>query len=212
MHFLRFFVATFILCLGGSIAAQEFTKFTSELDRFEIFTPVALSMYQIEYDSEYGAVFPARVYGGEHGPNRYSVTVVDYTDARRIHSERDRTEADYELYWEIDVRASVAYAAMNIRKRGGEVTYDAYHYIDRIEGHQLQITNDDLSRTYSAIYLHDSKLYIVEATVAPGSIPPGFFQQSLQWIKEDGSRLRYQNYSGAVKVRDPDIRDPRGRE
>ena len=71
MHFLRFFVATFILCLGGSIAAQEFTKFTSELDRFEIFTPVDLSMYQIEYDSEYGAVFPARVYGGEHGPNRY---------------------------------------------------------------------------------------------------------------------------------------------
>ena len=125
----------------------------------------------------------------------------------RIHAERDKTEADYELYWEVDVRASIAYAATNIRNRGGDVTFDAYHYIDRVEGHQLQITNEDQSRTYAAIYLHDSKLYVVEATVAPGSIPPGFFQQSLQWIKEDGSRVRYQNYTDAVKVRNPDIRD-----
>ena len=146
---------------------------------------------------------PSRVYTYEDGPNHYSVTVVDYTDAERIHAERlNRSEADYELYWEIDVRASVAYAATNLRNRGGEVTYDAYHYIDRIEGQQLQITNNDLSRTYAAIYLHDSKLYIVEATVARGSIPPGFFQQSMQWIDENGDRIRYQNYSDAVKVRD----------
>jgi hypothetical protein len=134
--------------------------------------------------------------------------VVDYTDAQRIHAEREnRSEADYELYWEVDVRASIAYAAWNLRQRGGEITYDAYHYIDRVEGHQLQITNDDLSRTYAAIYLHDSRLYIVEATVPPNSIPPGFFQQSLQWIDEDGSRVRYRNYSDAIKVRDAPVRD-----
>ena len=132
--------------------------------------------------------------------------MVDYTESRKIHSERDRTEADYELYWEVDVRASIAFAAWNLRRRGGEVTYDAYHYIDRVEGHQLQITNEDQSRTYAAIYLHDSHLYISEATVPPGSLPPGFFQQSLEFIDRDGSRIRYRNYSDAIKVRDAQVR------
>jgi len=207
MRILPLLLAALTICLAGPAYAQGFSKFTSELDRFEIHTPGQLVMHETTFDSEYGAVFPARVYGYSVGADEYSVTVVDYTDARRIHAERSKNEADYELYWEVDIRASVAYAAAALRARGGQVTYDAYHYIDRVEGHQLQITNDNMSRTYAAIYLHDSKLYIVEATVAPGSIPPGFFQQSLQWIKEDGSRVRYQNFAEAIKVRDPDF-DP----
>jgi hypothetical protein len=203
MCFLRLLIAASVFCFVGPTFAQGWVQFTSELDRFQIQSLGELEMHETTFDSEYGAVMPSRVYTYEDGPNHYSVTVVDYTDAERIHAERlNRSEADYELYWEIDVRASVAYAATNLRNRGGEVTYDAYHYIDRIEGQQLQITNNDLSRTYAAIYLHDSKLYIVEATVARGSIPPGFFQQSMQWIDENGDRIRYQNYSDAVKVRD----------
>jgi hypothetical protein len=208
MRFLRLFTTASILCFAAPTFAQGWVTFTSELDRFQIQSLAELVMHETTYDSEYGAVMPARVYSYEDGANRYSVSVIDYTDAEQIHADRpDRSEADYELYWEVDVRASVAYAAMNLRQRVGEVTYDAYHYIDRVEGHQLQITNDDQSRTYAALYLHDSKLYIVEATVAPGSIPPGFFQQSLQWIDEDGGRIRYQNFSEAIKVRDaPDRR------
>ena len=209
MRFLQNLTTVSIFCLAGSAFAQDFTKFRSELDRFEIFTPGLLEMHETTFDSEYGAVIPARVYRYDDGPNHYSVTVRDYTEAQRIHSERDKTEADYTLYWEVDVRASIAFAAMQLRERGGDVTFDAYHYIDRVEGQQLQITNDDQSRTYAAIYLHDSKLYIVEATVAPGSIPPGFFQQSLQWITEDGGRIRYRNYSDAIKVRDAEVREPR---
>ena len=204
MRFLRLFTAASILCFAGPAFTQGWVQFTSELDRFQIQSLGELVMHETTFDSEYGAVMPSRVYSYEDGPNHYSVTVVDYTDAQRIHAERSKTEADYELYWEVDVRASIAYAAMNLRKRGGEVTYDAYHYIDRIEGQQLQITNDDQSRTYAAIYLHDSKLYIIEATVAPGSIPPGFFQQSMQWIDEDGNRIRYQKFSEAIKVRNPE--------
>ena len=208
MRFPRLFTAALVLCFVDPVYSQGFTQFTSERDRFEIFTPGPLEMRETTFDSEYGAVLPQRVYSYEDGPDRYSITVRDYTEAQRVHAEREnRTEADYEIYWEIDVRASIAYAAWQLRQRGGEATFDAYHYIDRVEGHQLQITNDDQSRTYAAIYLHDSKLYIVEATVALGSIPPGFFQQSLQWIDEDGIRIRYENYSDAVKVRDAQVRD-----
>ena len=212
MRFLRLFIAASILCFtcfASPTFAQGWVQFTSELDRFQIQSLGELVMHETTFDSEYGAVMPSRVYSYEDGPNRYSVTVVDYADAEQIHAERSKTEADYELYWEVDIRASITYAAANLRKRGGQVTYDAYHYIDRVEGQQLQITNDDQSRTYAAIYLHDSKLYIVEATVAPGSIPPGFFQQSMQWIDENGGRVRYRNFSDAIKVRDAPDRSRR---
>ena len=182
--------------------AQNWFQFTGEQDRFRIHAPGELQVREISYDSEYAATFPARVYSYEDDAgNRFSVTVVDYTDSLRIHTERARTEADYLLYWEVDVRASVDYAAANLRSRGGEIVYDAYHYIDRVEGHQLHLVNPDETRTYAAIYLHDSHLYIVEATVLPGTPPPGQFQQSLEFIDENGDRIRYQNFADAVKVR-----------
>ncbi len=182
--------------------AQNWFQFTSTQDRFRLHTPGEFEIREISFDSEYGATFPARVYSyGDESGNRFSVTVVDYTDSLRIHTERARNEADYLLYWEVDVRASVAYAATNLRSRGGEVVYDAYHYIDRVEGHQLHMVNQDETRTYAAIYLHDSHLYIVEATILPGVPPPGQFQQSLEFIDENGDRIRYPNFAEAIKVR-----------
>ena len=188
------------LCLGPA-GAQGWHQFTSTADRFRIYTPGEFQVEDIDYASEYGATFPARVYRYEDGGNRYTVTVVDYSDSLRIHTERARTEADYLLYWEVDIRASIAYAAANLRSRGGEIAYDAYHYIDRVEGHQLHMNNDDGTRTYAAIYLHDSHLFIVEATVTPGMPPPGQFQQTLEFIDENGDRIRYRNFAEAIKVR-----------
>ncbi len=210
MRFFQLIAAISIVFSSAPSLAQGWIHYFSSTDQFSIHTPGELEVQDITYPSEYGAIFPARVYSYEDGADRYSVTVVDYTDSERIHTERtDRTEADYlRVYWEVDVRASVAYAAWNLRQRGGEVTYDAYHYIDLVEGHQLQMTNADQSRTYAAIYLHDSRLYIVEATVSPGSVPPGFFQQSLQFLDEAGDRIRYRNYFDAIKVRNPRVRAP----
>ena len=124
---------------------------------------------------------------------RYSITVVDFTDAEAIHAERaNKTAADDgSLYWAVDVLGSIAYAAWNIRKRGGEITYDAFNYIQRVGGHQLQITNDDQSRTYAGIYLHETLLYILEATVPARSPPPVFFQQSLTLLNDEGETFNY---------------------
>lgn len=207
MHSLRWTVAALTLVLSGPVLAQSWIEFTSEVDDFRIHTPGEFEIEEITYPSEYGVTLPGRVYSHRRGDDLYSVTVIDYTHSERLHTERARNEAEQLRYWDIDIRASVAYAAWAFRKRGGEVTYDAYHYIDLVEGHQLQITNEDRSRTYAAIYLHDSRLYIVEATVAPGSIPPGFFQQSLQFIDENGERIRYDSSEDVVKVRNPYVDD-----
>ena len=202
MHRSAWPLALLLPLAAAPAGAQNWFQYTSEQDRFRIYTPGEFQVEVISFASEYRATFPARVYSYEDDTGgRFSVTVVDYTDSLRIHTERARTEADYLLYWEVDIRASVAYAAANLRSRGGEIVYDAYHYIDRVEGHQLHMVNEDETRTYAAIYLHDSHLYIVEATVAPGTPPPGQFQQSLEFIDENGGRIRYQNFAEAIKVR-----------
>ena len=41
------------------------------------------------------------------------------------------------------------------------------------------------------IYLHARRLYILEGTVPEEDPPPGFFQQSLGILDEEGRRVRY---------------------
>lgn len=174
MRLVRLVAAALVLFASGPSFAQGWIEYVSRADFFSVNFPGEPQVQNITYPSEYDAIFPARVYTYADGPNRYSVTVVDYTGA-------DVTV----------VQGSIAYAAWNFRKRGGEVTYDAFAQVDRIEGHQLQITNGDKSRTFVAIHLHARRLYILEATVPQGSPPPGQFQQSLVILDEEGKRIRY---------------------
>ena len=111
--------------------------------------------------------------------------------------------------WLYDLRGSIAYAAHNIRKRGGEVTFDAWHHIEMVEGHQLQITHEDDSRTYAGIYLYEEegRLYIVEAKVPAGGLPQGLFQQSLSFLDEEGNRVRYVLYPDGSERKRTDL-DP----
>lgn len=190
------------LLFSGHAFAQGWIEYESTTDGFRIQTPGEFEVEEIDYVSEYGVVFPARVYRHENIGGRYSVTVVDYRDSQRLHEERIRELNDIYLpvYGQVDVRGSIAFAATNLRNRGGEVTYDAYHYVNRVDGHQLQMINPDESRTYAAIYLRESRLYILDATVAPGTPPGGMFQQSLQFIDENGETITYRNFEDVVKV------------
>jgi hypothetical protein len=194
MHLAKLILAASALLLSSPSVGQGWIEYVSIADRFTMYVPGEPDVRDISYASEYGVVFPARMYSYEDGPSRYSVTVVDYTDSEGIHSERsNKTSADDgSLYWAVDVLGSIAYAAWNIRKRGGEVTHDAWHYIQRVEGHQLQVTNADRSRTYAGIYLHETRLYILEATVPPGSPPPIIFQQSLSLLDDEGNTFNYE--------------------
>jgi len=194
MHLAKLILAASALLLSSPSIGQGWIEYVSIADRFTMYVPGEPDVRDISYASEYGVVFPARMYSYEDGPSRYSVTVVDYADSEGIHSERsNKTSADDgSLYWAVDVLGSIGYAAWNIRKRGGEVTHDAWHYIQRVEGHQLQVTNADRSRTYAGIYLHETRLYILEATVPPGSPPPIIFQQSLSLLDDEGNTFNYE--------------------
>ena len=196
MRLLKPIAAALMLCVSGpSFAqdAQEWITYESGPDRFSVNFPAQPKIEDITWPSEYGAVFPGRVYTQTEGPSRYSVTVIDYTDAERLHSLRSKPESFQDpIYWQIDIQASIQYAATKVRQRPGvKVTYDAWHYIDLVEGHQLQLTNADQTKTFVAIYLHENRLYILEATVPPRAAPPGLFQQSLSFLDAEGKRVRY---------------------
>jgi hypothetical protein len=97
-------------------------------------------------------------------------------------------------YWKVDLAGAVIYATWQFMQRDARVTDLTWNNIDFVEGHQLQLTNNkDKSRTHAAIYMHENKLYIVEATVPDGYPEPGLFQQSLGWIDENGKGFRYRS-------------------
>jgi hypothetical protein len=194
----RLAVTALLVSLATPLAAQmEWTNFLSKEDGFSVNFPGTPQVKTISWDSEYGAVFPGKVYSVENGGYKYAITVVDYRDSERIHAARtNSTEADAPeqgLYWRIDIMASIAYVATKYRTRdaAAKVTYDAWHYIDLVEGHQLQLTNPDQSRTFVGIYLHENRLYILDATVPKGAPQPGLFQQSLSFVDAEGKRVRY---------------------
>jgi len=182
------------VALADLALAQSWKTFVSREDFFSVNFPDDPTVIDTTYSSEYGATLPARIYEIRNGDRLHSVTVVDYRDAERIYRELpDRTdEANNRWLWLYDQRASAAFAARNFRLRGGEVTYDAWHHIDMVEGHQLQMTNDDGSRTYASMYFHEGRLYILEATVPAGSLPQGLFQQSLSFLDAEGKSIRYE--------------------
>jgi len=191
MPLAKLILASTVWFFSTAAAAQSWIEYLDRVDLFGINFPAPPEVEEVEYLSSFDVIFPARVHRVESGRSRYVMTLVDYTEAQRRHAERpDRTQAT-SGEWIKDLRGSVAHAAWNIRKRGGEVTYDAWSDIERIEGHQLQITNPDQSRTFAGIYLHNSRLHIIEATVPAGWPPPMHFQQSLRFFDEEGTRVRY---------------------
>ncbi len=189
---IRLWLCALIIALGPSTAAA-WIKYIDEAERFIINFPSDPEASDTTFTTEYHVEAPARVYSSEDAFGSYSVTVVDYTNIESLLRERaertgERFRGASAVY---DVLGSVAFAAANIRRAGGEITFDGWSAVDHITGHQLQITNEDQSRSFYGIFLHDSRLYILEATAPAGLPPAGQFQQSLGILDDEGLRVRY---------------------
>jgi hypothetical protein len=193
--------AASILFMSGPSLAQEWIQYATRTDFFAVNFPGEPTVQDITYPTEYGITLPGRVYSVENGPNHYSVTVVDYQDAEKIHTaraeqcKRNGGEGDAcQNDWRVDVQGAIVYASFKFFQRNAKVTHFAWYVVDLIEGHRLQLTNADGSRTFAAIHRHGTRLYILEATVPSRAPAPGLFQQSLQFLDEAGKPVRYRTY------------------
>lgn len=163
-----------------SASAQGWIEFVDEEELFGVNLPHEPSVENIRFHSEFGADLPGKVITASDSQVNYKVTAIDYADNPVQHPWRA---------W--DYTGSVAYAAWQIRKRGGDITHDGWTEADRIPGHHLQITNGDQSRPYAAMHAHGTRLYIFEAFAAPGATPPIQYQQSVVILDEEGKIIRY---------------------
>jgi hypothetical protein len=180
--------------------AQGWIDFVSRADLFAVNFPGEPKAEDITYRTQYFIDLPARLYSKVDGRNRYSVTVVDYSDIEKRHVERLKTcKADLgdgdscNNPARAEMRGAVTHATWNLMQRAAKVTHLTYTTADLVEGHQIQLTNTDGSRTFAAIHMHENRLYILEGTMPAGAPAPGLFQQSLQFLDKEGNRIRYQS-------------------
>ncbi len=194
--------AASILLMSAPSVAQEWTQYVSRADFFEVNFQGEPKVKDITYTTEYKISLPGRVYSVENGANRYSVTVVDYADAEKIHTARVEQcqkkggEGDAcQNEWRTDVQGAIVHASWQFFQRSDtKVTHYAWYVADMVEGHRLQLAGADGSRTFAAIHRYGTRLYILEATVPRGAPAPGLFQQSLQFLDEQGARIRYRRF------------------
>jgi hypothetical protein len=163
-----------MLLVSAFSFGQEWGEYVNREEMFVVVFPGQPMIQNTTFESEFEIQLPAKVFSAKSGPSSYKITVVDYKDAEVG-----------------DVRGSVAWAAWQIRKKGGEITHDGFNANDRIEGHQLHIVNPNGTRSLYALHQYARRLYILEATT-PVDYPPGAeFQQSLVILDDKGERVRY---------------------
>jgi hypothetical protein len=192
--------AALIVLISVPLFAQEWIDYASREDFFAINFPGQPKVKDITWKSEYSLTLPGRVHSYEAGKNRYSVTVIDYTNIEKMEAERvqkcraAREDGDTcNDHARTELRGAMIYATGHLLERDAKVTHYAYSNADRVEGHELYLLNPDKSRTFAAIYMHENRLYILEGTTPAGSPPPGLFYQSMGFLDKDGKRIRYQS-------------------
>ena len=207
-------ISAFVMALltVASVAfAQEWDQYTSLPDGFRINFPGQPTVTEDTWNSQLNYKLPMRVYRAQKGQERYSVTVVDYGPIEQMGIERAkscppgnqncRANAPPALgpgYAHHDERGAIVYATFKLLQRNAKLNYLAWEWQDMVEGHILNLTNADQSRTFGWIGMHQHKLYIIEGTVPAGYPEPGLFQQSMEWVDKDGRQIRYTTvYSNA---------------
>ena len=199
--------ATLILLMSIACFAQEqeWVEYASQADFFTINFPTQPKIENTTFTTEYRLNLPGKIYSASEGPSKFSVTVIDYTDAARVSTENSKACLATGKYPDIcsdhgrlDLRGAIDFATWTYLKKDVKVTFFAYYNSDLVEGRQMQLTNPDGSRTFLAIHMHENRLYIIDGTVPKGAPQPALFQQSMGFIDKEGKRIRYTEiYSNA---------------
>ena len=169
-----FQVVALMALMTGLGFAQEWGEYINREEKFVVAFPGQPKVQSIMYKGENALDLPAKVFTADSGQSHYKITVVDYKDAEVL-----------------DVRGSVAWAAWQIRKRGGDIQHDGFNDNDRIGGIQLHVVYPNGTRMLAAIHQYARRLYILEATTPADYPPAADFQQSLVILDDKGERVRY---------------------
>jgi hypothetical protein len=172
------------LFLSSPALAQAWGEYVNMEEHFLTNFPGEPTVEDYDYDYEKGQLpelvsgqITAKRFQAFDGDSRFAVIVVNYQQIDHITT----------------LKGAIAHAAGLYRKMG-PTTYDSYAHLERLDGHQLQLTLANGHQMYVGIYFHypDRRLYILEAEVPANAPPPQHFAAALQILDEDGNSIRYQ--------------------
>ena len=145
--------ATLAIAVASPLFAQEWIEFASREDRFTCNFPTQPKVTETTYRSQHEADLPARIYSASQGQSRYLVTVIDYTQAQRILTEKAKScpagaepclgGPGDEGHWKADIRGAIDYASWQLMQRDAKLTLFVWGVVDMVEGRQIQLTNNN---------------------------------------------------------------------
>lgn len=182
MRFVSLLPAVAALFLSGAALAQAWDVYVNRENYFTVNFPGEPTVTEVPYRTLRGAELTARVFTAVSPPGTrlagtYSVTVVDYSNAKD------------------EISTAVEHAADSIRAKG-VVKYDAVENLDLHASRRLTVETPTNLILAEIVFAANNRLYITQAETALTATPPANFQASLQILDEEGVRIRTRTLLG----------------
>src|SRR6185295_3614275 len=174
--------AVALLLLSTAASAQEWDVYSNRDNFFSVNLPGQPTMTQVPYKTTKGTnltarVFTARAPAGSILSGTYSVTVVDYSNAKDEFPTADDQ-------------------ARKTAQGKGTVKYDEINNVDLHLTRRLTVETPSERILTEILGAANYRLYITEARTALNVPPPAQFQASLQILDEKGVRIRERTAAG----------------
>ena len=183
MRFAHFIFAAALLASSGA-SAQSWDSFVNRDNFFSVNMPNEPTVKEMPYKTVKGTDLTARVFTsvvppGSRSAGTYTVTVVDYSNAKgELSDAREQAR-----------KAIVA---------KGTPKDDAVNNQDMHRGWALTVETPDRRRIMGQIIIAaNNRIYIAEADTPINVPPPAQFQASLQILDAEGVRIRTRTAPGA---------------
>ena len=165
------FVTMLFVSTTAAVAQSSPPFYVNKDYRFAAIFPGEPAGMDVTYANSSGDMFPARQFSVVQDANRHVVTVVNIATGMPV---------------DLNI---VEHAAADLRARG-EVRFSADdEYDPGLPGRQLNIFQPDGQQLRASVYMWDHRLYITEATGAPGVQSLLQFEQSITLLDADGKEL-----------------------
>jgi hypothetical protein len=165
------------LFISGAAYAQTWDSYVNRENFFTVNLPGDPALKETPYRTVKGTDLTARVFtavapAGTRSAGTYTVTVVDYSNAKN------------------ELGDAMEQARKAILAKGTP-KYDAVNNMDMHRGWTLTVETPDKHRILGQIVIAaNNRIYITEADTPMNVPPPAQFQASLQILDKDGVRIR----------------------
>jgi hypothetical protein len=185
MRFVALIPAVFSLFVSGAAFAQAWDVYSNRENFFSVNLPGEPAQTQTQYNTGKGTRLNARVFTAIAPPGsilsgKYSVTVVDYANAK-------------------DEIPSALDDARKVVGAKGKVTYDQLNNLDLHLTRRMTVETANARILAEILMAANNRLYITQAETALNVPPPAVFQASLQILDDQGVRIRTRTTLGVAE-------------